>query len=406
MLDVLHTFDQDFSVDLAILAYIVIVIVSVQAVVENTTDYRPSTLLRMLAHKLVNTSWKTFGLMVGQEEYMPSTNASRVAWLFLVFGIFAIVFGYLLNFVSSELAVSIPTPLPESLADLFETRFEKFRVVMLKNAFYYDDLKTARPGTKLKNLFNRMNETSTCIDGNESAETCNFIPFHVYAGSKRSQDQLKYFYERVMDKTVSEGILSTRQILYSALPVVCGEHWDLIEKIHMSREAIATGVAVPFANRLLPQYAREFMDYRAMGMLEFALYRHLRIEIGWFWYKSIGGEPTPKGTLCIAEAKEFARTKNDETDKSRIRVKLSHLRKTYQYAFGYMLAWSSIVWLLEFLVKNSATIGAIIANVVLLCAYIAMRVMRMILRKLRSMVRKFKRSWKILKRKCRAHFNP
>lgn len=88
-----------------------------------------------------------------QEDRNPEFSSQWVAWLFLCFGVFVIVTGYLANFISTDSMTSYRPRNIENLEDQLSSDFQLVRPMILGNLPFYSVLKEVKEGTLFHRLF-------------------------------------------------------------------------------------------------------------------------------------------------------------------------------------------------------------------------------------------------------------
>lgn len=296
---------------------VVVVSVAAMVVIEKQSRVTIGEYWRQVAA----TGWRVAAASLDQEHFAPKLHSLRILWLFAVIAIFVVVSGYFCNLMSTDRVVTMERRHVENINDLFTPEFEHLRLVMLTQLYYFDFIKSAPNGSVTHRMYKRM------LDQNcsNSIDTCSLMDFSM--DNREDGVQFRSFFLRQMNKSEATHAMLWPKQLYSAAmtPVFCMAYPYLIPTMHMSRDPIATGMAVMVTNRELRQAARKYVDFRFAAWIEFGIAEKLISSVT---YKLINviyplsDSEVPKITLCLAGVS----LKNDQNPFTTIR--LLHLRRT------------------------------------------------------------------------------
>ncbi|KAI1285994.1 hypothetical protein HDE_11462 [Halotydeus destructor] len=223
------------------------------------------------ASSCLRSTWNTLTTLVDQENYAVKSWWARILWLHYNLAIFVIVFGYIVNQISADEVVEKPPRRIDSVKDLFDPHFDKTKLMMSRNLFFYDYIITAKPQSRLGILFKRMSETSDC----SKVDTCNFMDF-------KASDMPS------MMTTLSKGIravesadsaLLVDQNLSHRLGTMfgCSVFQDVLRGVQWTRDSLVSDYAAMFFSKKTGKHTLEYVSGRVIIASEAGLpYRQLQ----------------------------------------------------------------------------------------------------------------------------------
>ena len=113
--------------------------------------------------KVSKSTWHILELLVNQENSTLSETFQNAMWLFYCIAYFVLMFGFVMNLMSTEQTVKINAKQIDSLDDLFyqDSSNDQIVAVLAKEFFLYDRLRNSRKDSKLDKLFHIMNKTAS-----------------------------------------------------------------------------------------------------------------------------------------------------------------------------------------------------------------------------------------------------
>ena len=217
--------------------------------------------------KVYQTTWRVVELLLDQENFAHSYSFANFIWLILCIFLLVVIFGHLLNLMSTDMVAHKPGENINELRDLIRGgAFTHSQPVMLKLLYFYDYLLKSKPGTDIHQLYRKMADFEDC----RQISTCSFLDID-FSKTETMVTILEYMMFIMSDLTRSRCILINRQYLESATEkLACMYNPSLMLKAHVSNQAIVSDILVLFYNRHRTTWMlRERVDYTTMSRLEF-----------------------------------------------------------------------------------------------------------------------------------------
>ncbi|KAI1293584.1 hypothetical protein HDE_06499 [Halotydeus destructor] len=198
-----------------------------------------------------------FGMltMLDQEGLSCSKWKPRFLWFFTCVAISIVVFGYILNLMSSDSIVIRDPPRINSIDDMFIKPFSSFKVYMYTTTTFYNYMRNARPGTKMAAIYKRAADRANCsrlID-------CGEIEFR---SDPQGSLKLLEFYDELM-ATRDHALLTSDMVMVQVTaPSVCRFRPELYNTTYTSTEHIATDILTFIARKGIDSQAEKYLNFR------------------------------------------------------------------------------------------------------------------------------------------------
>lgn len=206
---------------------------------------------------------KLLYLIIDQKDLNNSWQSSRVLWTSLSIGSFVIVFGYMLNLMSSELVTDVPVRRIEGLGDLLDHElFKEKKIFSVNSIFNYASLRNNDPTTQMGRLYKRF---KLCDNGTI-----------FFDGKKSTMDIFLGAIERINVDVARDGqIAILPQVYQSSLwPFVCSIE-NLAYKpqdIYEPKDTFDQGIVANYHFKGMDPMIRQFVNWRQGLMFEANLY--------------------------------------------------------------------------------------------------------------------------------------
>ena len=209
--------------------------------------------------------------MVDQEYLRLRSTRRRILWHHVVVFTFLAVFGYFLNMMSTDLVVSSPPPIIDSIDDHLSKAFNHVDPLILKDMHYSTLMQLAPPSTPIGRLYARA-----MVDPKHNVYTANSGDPSSMAG-----DGLK-----IIDQ-ICEGnrtlLLHEAFVLSVGNLAVCLVKPNLDSQFHIASEKFGHGYISGFWSKLVQGRIRSYIEYRYRTVAEFGrMTRDIRLatELG------------------------------------------------------------------------------------------------------------------------------
>lgn len=192
--------------------------------------------------------WSVLEAFLKQWHLKPIASSGRVLWCLLSLGIFVLVFGYLLNLISTDQVATRKTPELHSLKDLDSSYFKHMQPRMSPVLYLYSVAKEAAPESTLGRFYKRI------IQNKEAGVIRNNVT---------GMDAI--------DGVISENKnLVITQIAYDYIlrPIGCILKPATIKSSYRSRESFASGVLATFYSTKLDLELEKYFQYKVRTLFE------------------------------------------------------------------------------------------------------------------------------------------
>lgn len=335
-LSVFDCVDNISGVNYVVLFIFVLVITTLMVMAILLHDQR-KLMMKHAFDSLSDVIWNIFNTLVNQESYEPRWHSIRLVWLAWCFGIFVIVFGLLINLISTDLVVQKQGRTLDSLQELlYDPEYSEHRLFILKQLYIYGVLKQAKQGSDLNKLFNRIH-----LKENEE-----------YLGSLNDRARLMQtfdLYDRALygdDKMVT--IADKTHYDHFIKLIFCSIRPDFIEHGHWSEEMFAKGLGVNFFNKHVNPIAFKLAIYRQNTLLEMHMMKPIFIDLRDAFIQEVNSVSAAKISYC--ENYDFYKQGN-EADMFVHPFSLNGLRPAFKLLVIGLLA-SCLLCCLEWLIDK------------------------------------------------------
>ena len=217
--------------------------------------------------KVSKSTWHILELLVNQENWTLSLTFQKTMWLFYCVGYFVLIFGFLMNLMSTDQTVSVNAKQIDSLDDLLYQDSSKDRIVavLIKELYLYDRLKNARKGSKLNTLYDLMNKTASY----------SFVTMPTsQVDETKSMKVISDLFDRkavfLQSKSVVNSLTMTSACITN--PTEAG-------KFYISKNTFAHGTLNSMLNKRTEPRLKAYLKYRHTNAFEMGLvgemYKHM-----------------------------------------------------------------------------------------------------------------------------------
>ena len=114
-------------------------------------------------NKVTKSTWHILELLANQENWNLRRMSQNAMWACYCISYFVLMFGFVLNLMSTEQTVKINAKQIDSLDDILyqDSSDDQIVAVLTKHLFLYDRLRNSRKNSKLDQLFDLMNKTAS-----------------------------------------------------------------------------------------------------------------------------------------------------------------------------------------------------------------------------------------------------
>lgn len=255
--DVVHNFDYLFYIYFALIIFITSgVITTINISTLKSLKNRRQWLLKLaLVYK--DSVWQIVTVIVDQENYQPKQWPTRLVWAAFNISSLVLVYGYFLNFMSTEQSVQKKSAVIDSLDDLlYDPVFKLITPVIIKALFEYNVLKSASKSSEEGKLFKRLSD-----NGNESIldVRVSTLGFRSWAASP-----LRKMLDELIEGKVA--LISTgwaEDNIELLVPKLFGDMMETKKRtFHSSSNTFLRGTFCLFYSKQIDPRVRRYMDYR------------------------------------------------------------------------------------------------------------------------------------------------
>lgn len=156
ILDVVKAFSNVFYVYVAVILSLITVILSHQ-------NHRKGSLTRNLpsySKRIQINFWQVYCLIVDQVSFCSQVHSKRVLWISFTFAAFAVIHGFMMNLISTDLIAEVSPPRINTIDDLHTPYFESVGIDIRAESQEYAALRSAPLNSTLNKLFRNKIEPS------------------------------------------------------------------------------------------------------------------------------------------------------------------------------------------------------------------------------------------------------
>ncbi|KAI1288206.1 hypothetical protein HDE_09556 [Halotydeus destructor] len=183
----------------------------------------------------------TLRCFVSQAGGNFKSNKKRVLWWHFNVFAFVIVFGYVLNVMSTDTFVTKQPRRIERFEDAFDPHFKNVKFYMLKNEFFFNTLRDADENKIMGKLFRKLKETSDC----SQMSTCSFLEIDSHFGSANQQESLQLV-KNVSEQGGGANFVANELIQAIVVPGLCRTQPDMVGRLYTAPRALAEDILVNF----------------------------------------------------------------------------------------------------------------------------------------------------------------
>ena len=276
-----------------------------------------------MVNKLV---FKAIGLIVDQEDYQPSLWSGRFLWFHFCLALFFLIFGILLNTMSTDITVTKPATYVESIDYFLDTTPETRRKpIVFEDMLFHTAARRADKNSKLGQLKHIMDTTPGCyfkMDPNTiTSKLTMMISDELLAGKS------VLIYPEFAVHTYFERLGCTVQP-------------EMMSLVHTSKQSMTPGTLHPIYSHRLPHPMLKYIEYRAQTAFEL----HLLNSMLDFVVGQVASDNQLPRTLAYYKCMEH------EVENSNSNLKqymtLHDIKPAFQVILG-LLAMASIILIAE-----------------------------------------------------------
>ena len=207
--------------------------------------------------KVMKSTWHILELLVNQENWTLRRISQNNMWLFYCIAYFVLMFGFILNLMSTEQTVKINANQIDSLDDLFDSSKDQIIAVLVKELYLYDRLKNSRKDSKLDKLFHFMNKTAS-------------YSFVTMPTSKVDQDNLM---KVITDLFSRKAVYLQSKSLVKSLTIrsACITNPTEAGVLYISKDTFAHGTLNAMLNKQTEPRLRAYLKYHQTNGFEMGL---------------------------------------------------------------------------------------------------------------------------------------
>lgn len=215
---------------------------------------KPSRIIRSYVESL----WNVFVTILDQEYLLPRSEWQKVSWLFFNIVNFVLVFGYLLNLMSTDQLVREKPAAVDSLHDLlFEKEFEAVIPAILKQLHLYNLLSNAKRESEHAKLYQRMLRT----------ESRSIVEFDVQGMSSGSMSEDNPSMVLRDDIGKGKAALCGPRISLGMISTLMPSYFDG-KVLHVAKESFLEGTLNLFTSKNIDRKVLEVFNYRLLTFVE------------------------------------------------------------------------------------------------------------------------------------------
>ncbi|KAI1300192.1 hypothetical protein HDE_03497 [Halotydeus destructor] len=267
LMDVFDNVDLDTAIYLLILLICSIAILAWISVYKTRQKFTKCLKLSRFASQCCHLTWNSFALTVDQEHFKTKFAAIAVAWTVTCFATFVLVFGVILNLMSTDSFVSQRDPRIELVSNLVDdVYFRQHRVVILTVSAFYSYVRSAKEGTRAYRLHQRMLQTDKCGE----LEHCSLLEF-----DGRNPSTVQYIAHHFKTRSKIAALVEDYFSAKIARPTGCIFGVDEERTVFTSKDSLVSDYATMFFSRLADKESKEYFSTRANHYIEAGLVQPL-----------------------------------------------------------------------------------------------------------------------------------
>jgi len=235
----------------------------VLATVVTMGDVKSSN-IRIYSLKLARVLWSSVETILDQENLAVIQLPSRIGWCVMCIAIYVLVHGYVLNLVSTDIAVPIKPRVIDAIDDFFEPEFKHVQPAIFTTFWFLNRLVNEPVDTKLGKLFQermlRVDEQNKCHT--QEMSRCSIIDLKF--DSKTLPDDSMTFFKQIADGKKS---LLTEKGMYEAVQqAACAIKPDMVKSLRLTETSFAAGPIATVMRSDLPLAFRQYYAYRSRSL--------------------------------------------------------------------------------------------------------------------------------------------
>ncbi|KAI1288204.1 hypothetical protein HDE_09554 [Halotydeus destructor] len=183
----------------------------------------------------------TMRCFVSQAEGNLKSNRKRVLWWHANVFAFIIVFGYVLNMMSTNTFVMKQPRRVQRFEDAFDPYFKNIKFYMLKNELFFNTMRDADENTIMGKLFRKLRETSDC----SHMSTCSFLEIKGQLGSANHRESLQLV-KNISEHGGGANFVTNEVVQAMVVLALCRTHPGLVGRLYTAPRALAEDILVNF----------------------------------------------------------------------------------------------------------------------------------------------------------------
>lgn len=260
ILDVVSEFSSEVYFNMIVTVLLSIVMLSFQIIQNDClTKYLYNYLKRMKI-----STWTIYCLIIDQASFSHKVHSIRILWIFVAFASFALIHGFVMNLVSTDLIAEIQPPRIHTIDDLLTPHFELVGVNILPGSPEFAALRDAPIKSSLNTLFR------------------NKVTNYALNKSRTMQESLGSL---ISGKEVI--ILTTEAWTNVYRVLICcfkpAEHMDLLVS-----QAFVSNTLLSLFSEGVDQELKSYIERRVMTVFEFNVIMHDVKQLAIEGFKNIG----------------------------------------------------------------------------------------------------------------------
>ncbi|KAI1282016.1 hypothetical protein HDE_13057 [Halotydeus destructor] len=218
---------------------------------------------RSFIPRYIQLSWHSLRCVLCQSSFKAKSKIEQSLYSLITVLAFVLIFGYMLNIMSTDAMVTKPSRRIESLLDLLDSHFENVFLGMPKTGLFYNHAKTSAPDTPMGRIYEKMKIKSDC----RRLATCSFFNMHYGEDISEGVQVLK-------DASLNgkAAMFLTKEVAdHVVLPFICQTDHKMVERLFTAPQEIAYDILMSFHGRHIDDAVERYSRYRFNNLFEFAL---------------------------------------------------------------------------------------------------------------------------------------
>ncbi|KAI1279248.1 hypothetical protein HDE_14093 [Halotydeus destructor] len=209
---------------------------------------------------------KLLCFFVKQGDLSKESRARAAIWLQVSVFAFVIVFGYVLNLMSTDTFIMKQSRHLDTFDDVFDPYFREVRFTMMKNDLFFNYAQQSDKNTITGKVYKKMEREGDCSD----LSTCNFLEFDGQFGSSKQLESFQF----LKRASVRGGVATflTKQLVETFLvPCLCRSEPDMVKMLYTGTQVFAEDVMVNLMRRDIDKGVSSYLRYIDSTLFELNL---------------------------------------------------------------------------------------------------------------------------------------